>query len=252
MNNSHVFSIYVKSISLLLAGIKEQHIFVFNDKELHKRLIRVLRLKVKESVILFDKQVHVVCSLQAKTFEQNKKVFVYILKIEKNKSFVPEIVLCPSLLKKNSFEYVVYMAAEMGVQTIRPVLSEKVKRSWGGDRERDRLEKIIISACEQSKNFSIPELCEPILLSDLVTMDADGIRVVFDVGGKPLFNLLRSLHENTTKKIFLLFGPEGGFTQEETDFVIKSNFFYYNLTPTVLRAVEAVAVGLGSVRSVGF
>jgi len=47
-----------------------------------------------------------------------------------------------------------------------------------------------------------------------------------------------------------MFGPEGGLTKQEEDLLKENDFEFYVLTPTVLRSVEAVAVGLGSVRSI--
>jgi 16S rRNA (uracil1498-N3)-methyltransferase len=253
MSTAHMFSIYIKNLSSLLADVKEKQLFVCNNKNLHKRLTRVLRLKPEEHVILFDKHIHVTCCLQAKTYKQNKQVSVFILKIEENKPFVPEIVLCPSLLKKNSFEDLVYVAAAMGVHIICPVLSEKVKRVWGGSKERERLEKIIIAACEQAKCFSIPELCEPLSLTEYVqTIDAETRKIAFEVDGVPLFDVLHSLHNKTHKKVVLLFGPEGGFTNQEIDLMKNTGCTCCKLTPTVLRSVDAIAVGLGSVRSMRF
>lgn len=248
--DKHIFSIYVENLSTLIEAATVTQ--TFTDKDLHKRITRVLRLQPEEHIIFFDKQIHVRACIQAKTFEQKKQVFLSVLSIDKNKPLVPEIMLCPSLLKKNSFEDVVYIASAMGANVIQPVLSEKVVRRWGQKKERARLEKIIISACEQSKHFSLPELCEPIALQEFVkTIDADTTKIFFDVDGDPVFSLLNSLHNNKIKKMVLVFGPEGGFANSEVDLLKKTGFACYKLTPTVLRSVEAVAAGLGCVRSVG-
>ena len=79
----------------------------------------------------------------------------------------------------------------------------------------------------------------------------DAKKVFFNIDGKPAFDLLKHVHENHIKKIMLIFGPEGGLTEEEITLLKSDNFEFYALTPTVLRSVEAVAVGLGSLRSVG-
>ncbi len=44
-------------------------------------------------------------------------------------------------------------------------------------------------------------------------------------------------------------GPEGDLTCEEKRMLADANFLFCALTPTVLRAQQAVAVGLGSFRS---
>ena len=44
-------------------------------------------------------------------------------------------------------------------------------------------------------------------------------------------------------------GPEGDLTQEEKDYLKQQGFVFCRLTPTVLRARQAVALGLGILRS---
>jgi 16S rRNA U1498 N3-methylase RsmE len=44
-------------------------------------------------------------------------------------------------------------------------------------------------------------------------------------------------------------GPEGDFTLEEKELLKKHNFIAAQLTPTILRAQQAVAISLGVVRS---
>ena len=51
-----------------------------------------------------------------------------------------------------------------------------------------------------------------------------------------------------TSKIFLLWGPEGDLTSTEKQQVLTAGFQFSKLTPTVLRASQAVAVGLGLIR----
>ncbi len=66
---------------------------------------------------------------------------------------MPEIRWCIPLIAKEAFEDIVYNFTAMGVASIQPLVTEKVKRSWGGDRERARLDRIMIAAAEQSKQF---------------------------------------------------------------------------------------------------
>jgi len=91
---------------------------------------------------------------------------------------------------------------------------------------------------------------KPVNLQNLLkSLQNDTKKVFFDVDGKPLLNLLNDLDKNQNK-IVLMFGPEGGLTKQEEDLLKENDFEFYVLTPTVLRSVEAVAVGLGSVRSI--
>ncbi len=44
-------------------------------------------------------------------------------------------------------------------------------------------------------------------------------------------------------------GPEGDLTKEEKAYLKEQGFLFCALTPTVLRAQQAVALGLGILRS---
>ncbi len=252
MNNSdkHTFAIYVSNISALATGLKVDQELQITERDLHQRIAKVLRLKSNESVILFNDKINVELQILSKTFENKKTVFGSILKIEQNKPLSPEIILCPFLLKKSFFEDVVYTAAQMGANFICPILGEKVQAKINWEKESERLHKIMIAACEQSKNFVLPKLQEPEELKTFLSKIGEGKKIYFDVDGKPLFDLLKDLHQNKSEKIFLVFGPESGLAEFEIDLLKSNDFQTYLLTPTILRAVEAVTVGLGIIRSI--
>ena len=245
---SHLFAIYIENLSQLQKG-KELEIV---DKALHQRLSRILRLKSGEQVTFFDKNINIQAVFLDETYASKKSIFVKVLNSKKNKALFPEIVFCPSILKKSSFEHVIYIAAQMGANSILPIMAEKSVKSFWSQKEKERLDKIIISACEQAKNFNLPELRDPIKLQDFIkncgTKKAG--KIFFDPEGGSLFDLLKKVNEKKVEKLFLLIGPEGGFTDSEMKLLEKSEFKSYCFTPTILRSIEASALALGSIRSV--
>ncbi len=251
--DKHLFAIYLDNLSPVICGVKAGDEFELKDRDLHQRLTCVLRLKEDESAILFDKKLNVEVILGTQTFKNKNTVFGIIEKIEENKSLKPQIIFCPALLKKRSFEEVLYLAAQMGANVIHPILTQKVQKNWWQKKEIQRCEKIMIAACEQSKNFVLPQLNEPLELQDF--LKEPGIlgknkKIVFETTGQPLFDLLAQLHEKKIDQIMLMVGPEGGFIEPELEILKENDFEFYSLTPTILTAVQATAVGLGSVRSV--
>ena len=253
-SNKHLFAIYEKNISQQIADLKKEQIFCLQDKALHKRVTTVLRLKENEQFIIFDQNYNATVAIEKETFRSKNKLTLKILSLNENKQIKPDITLCPALLKKNTFEEVVYYAAQMGGNIVQPIISEKVHKNWWSTSQAERLEKIMISACEQSKNFILPELKTPIKLQDLLQnvneIKEDTKKVVFEAGEKSFLDLLNKLSKNKFEKVFLFFGPESGFSQKELEILKENKFEFYALTPTILRAREAIAVGLGGVRSV--
>jgi 16S rRNA (uracil1498-N3)-methyltransferase len=161
----------------------------------------------------------------------------------------PSISFLLPLLKRDDYEGALYSLAELGVSSIQPVITQKTHTSWS-DRDADRAERILIAATEQSKNYAMPELKAPISLDKAVqAVDKGSIKVFFDPLGEAFFSVLRMLHDNQPQHIVLLIGPEGDLSSEEKKMVKEKGFIFCALTPTIVRAVQAAALGAGLVRS---
>lgn len=246
---AHKFSIYFKNLSEKTSGKKIDDEIDLDDCLLIKRVSDVLRLEQEENFLLFDEKQNAEFSLLKNT---KKRLHLKIVSISKNKEIKPEVILCLGLLKKKYFEEVLYLASVMAAAKICPLLTNQVHKNWFDEKTISRLQKILISACEQSKNFILPELQKPIKLETFLEKESfgDSKKVCFHIDGANLFELLSDLNQKKYDKIYLFFGPEGDFSSEELNLIKQSGIESYKLTPTVLRSVEAVAVGLGSVRSV--
>src|SRR5579862_4891714 len=153
MTDGHIFALF-SAQNIIQTGTNT--IFELRDQDLWTRIVRVLRLNSGECVILFDHNNNVLIELLPVTFERKGIITGYIKNISKNHVLTPEVNLYACLLKKEAFEEVAYVGAQMGVTSITPILSEKIQRKWGDEREIERLGKIMIAACEQSKNFVLP------------------------------------------------------------------------------------------------
>ncbi|MFH1644589.1 MAG: RsmE family RNA methyltransferase [bacterium] len=246
---SHIFSIYFADLSKKISGKKQGVEIEIIDRELIKRLADVLRLHTEETFLLFDEKQNIEFIVLKK---EKKKLHLKIISISENKKIKPEIILCCGLLKKKHFEDVLYLASVMAVGKICPLLTSQVHKNWFEEKTIERLQKILISACEQSKNFILPELQNPVELKTFIEKEPFGIskKVCFHIDGESLFELLSDLNQKKHEKIYLFFGPEGDFTSYELNLFKQAEIEFYKLTQTILRSVEAVAVGLGSVRSI--
>lgn len=238
--SKHVFAIYSPNLNII--GQQFERV----DKDLWHRITHILRLTTEEEVILFDGKQEITLKLLDKTFSGKNKIIGLISNIKTSTPITPQITLMPSLLKKEAFESVVYFAAQMGATTIQPLLTTKTHRNWNSEKEHARLTKIMIAACEQSKNFCIPELKAPI---DINEITKPPLGIYFEDDGTPLLTIAQKLVAQNPESITLAFGPEGGLTTTERQYLDACSFMCCALTPTILRAQEAVAVGLGTIRS---
>ncbi len=243
MSEKHIFAFYTDFF--IVPGPNTTH--EIHDQELMRRLSTVLRMKPNEPLILFDKThiVHAELLFFAKKFLR-----IYVKNIEIQQPLSPAVTLILPLLKRQALEEAVYSAVEIGVNTIQLVVTHKSQQSIT-QKEFDRLQAVIIAAAEQSKNYVLPVLQKPLAYKDSIASfdNSKALKIVCDPAGASLIDLLQAKNNKKNLDILVLMGPESGFMPEELDLALSHNFFQVKLTQGVLRALQAVAVSLGIIRS---
>ena len=235
--NEHEFALYVPLLSTLYKNAE----VILSDKDLVHRIGRVLRLKQKDSIVLFDKNKHGVGFI--KTIER-AVVVIEIEKLEVNQAIEPSIVVQVGLLKREALEHVVETLTVFGVDEIQLFMSEKIGRKWGGQKEFDRLERLMIAAAEQSKQFVFPVLKGPVPLLDLL-ISSSGYKVFCDPQGTSFFDFVAEKREYA---MTILIGPEGDLSDKEKMAVCKNNYTTCALTKTILRSELAATLAVGVIR----
>ena len=170
----------------------------------------------------------------------------HLTTLEKNVTITPHITLYQCLTKKTTFEEVVYIVAALGITKIVPVITHKIHSNWWQEKTIERLTSIAISGCEQAKNFVIPTITNPIKFSDKIPFDAHAKKILFEPTGQKLPLVLGQNLDCKSWEIVI--GPEGGLTDNEIDILTSQQFIPCSLTPTILRSIDAVTVGLGCMR----
>lgn len=152
---------------------------------------------------------------------------------------VPDFTLCAALLKKPNFDLVLEKATELGVRRIQPVLT---RRCVADRLNMNRARTIITEAAEQCARTALPELTEPLKLSELLRGWPDGRTLFFadEMGGETPFQLF----SETAGPAALLIGPEGGFDNSERSAIrdLKAARAI-SLGPRILRGETAAIAG---------
>ncbi len=240
----HEFALYVSGLSNFDYGKSDR--YVLQDPQLVHRISRVLRLHPEDLLILFDANMHFVAHIVS---IEKKRIVCAIKEVKQNVQIVPHITLWLPLLKREAFEQAIYSAVELGVNDIQFIHTAKEQRHWHGKREFERLHNIMVAAAEQSKNFALPTLHEPQSLDVLLDQSKGAQCIFFDVEGKPLLEVAQGLNKVPHQNYVVFIGPEGDLTEHEKFQLQKMPFLFVHLTPTILRAQQAVAVGVGALRS---
>lgn len=249
--SKHEFALYLESLSAIHATLSPNNIFTIDDPDLVHRITHVLRLAPEETLILFDRT----GTIQIRIREITKKKIVGILQsISLNTPLQPHITFFLPLLKRHDLETALYSLTEIGVQEIFLISTHKTQKGLpGSEKEFERLQRIIIAAAEQSKNFCFPTLRPPAPLEQaLELLKPDSTFIHFDPAGQDMLTIAQTVVAKKTTAIFLMVGPEGDMTFEEQELIKKNGALFCALTPTVLRSVQAISIGAGVIRSVCF
>ena len=208
-----------------------------DDKELLHQWLKVFRLKSSDRVIVFnggDFEYEGYFKILAKdeavlVIEKEKKV--------KNPIDI-ELHLFQSIIKKDNFEFVVEKCTEIGVSAFHPIISERSEKK---DLNIERINKIAKEAAEQSGKTILPEIFTPEALEKAI-FDFDGELFVLDFDGG---SIVETFAINTNKKIGILIGPEGGWTDREKILFDNKGIKSISLGSQVLRA-ETAAIAVSS------
>lgn len=243
---THEFALYTREL-LTHTSHKPGSRFTIPDGDLYHRIKQVLRLEPGQTCTLFNMQQHGLVKIIA---IDKKKIEAELLSLETNKALTPHITCLIPVLKRDALAEAIYTATEVGANNIQLVTTEKIHRKWDGTKELERLERVVIAAAEQAKHYALPTLLPPISLADAVTqLNPHAVRLFCDPAGQPFLPLLNKLANPATNNLVLLIGPEGDLVETEKALLSQRLFIFCALTPTILRAPQAVAVALGVLRT---
>ena len=129
-------------------------------------------------------------------------------------------------------------SVESGVKEITPL---SLDRSVKSNPSIERLNSISQSAGKQSMRSIFPKINPVSSLSDWYSRDAINI-VCFIESNRRLSDFKDEIFKanDDKKKISVLIGPEGDFSDEEKEFIYDKKFLKVNLGNTILRTETAV------------
>jgi 16S rRNA (uracil1498-N3)-methyltransferase len=157
-----------------------------------------------------------------------------------------------SLLNKpDKFEWALQKCTELGASRFVPVIAERSVSNALGANKRERWERIIQEAVEQSGRGALPILEDAISLAEAIDaesdrMDESGTHVVLMPALGADLSLEDALEDanNEDGSVSIFIGPEGGFSDDELFAANKRGILLVNLGPRTLRAETAALAAL--------
>jgi len=168
-----------------------------------------------------------------------------IISTEKiRKPISTDIVLAFGLIKSKALDLVIREASALGVGQFVPLFTQhSVKQGFNSDR----MQKIAIESLKQSGNFYLPEIHEPVELSDWLDM-AISVSVKLVAEQDHSISLQTALTKQIDhKKVAILIGPEGGLHSDEIESAVIKGFTPVSIHPYRLRTELAAIVAIASI-----
>ncbi|MGL5244575.1 MAG: RsmE family RNA methyltransferase, partial [Sarcina sp.] len=153
------------------------------------------------------------------------------------------ITLFQGLPKAAKMDLIVQKCVELGVNEIIPTITDRVDIKLKGEfKKLDRLNKISLEACKQSKRSEIPKVLEPIEFKNALEImkDMDLIVIPYEnATGYGVKSMIKAIDTSSIKNIGIMVGPEGGFEESEIEDLKHIGAHIVTLGPRILRTETA-------------
>jgi len=167
---------------------------------------KVLRLKENDNVRIFnDISGEWECSIKSV-----KKNIVTPLKLLREPRDEPGPSIVCALINPNKFSIMVEKITELGVKNIYPVITDYTQYKTFN---KQKVEQIIIQACEQSKRLTVPKIHETVKLKDFLGNLSENQKILVGVERENVAKMSHCIE----KDIIFAVGPEGGFSDREVE-----------------------------------
>ena len=202
------------------------------DKSQSHYVNKVMRVKVNETFSLFNSG----GEWEVKVKEITKGIVEFtVTKKLRHKENSKEIWLAFSPIKSNYFNFMIQKATELGVTKFLPIIFD---RTVVRKINKERLQKIIIEATEQSNRINVPSIEEPQNLKKFLSENKNKIDLIFtDLNTQ---NKKLDVKKLSKKPVCLVIGPEGDFSETEREEILSfDGTIPLKINENILRAETA-------------
>ena len=207
---------------------------------------RVLRLREEDALTLFDGRGGEYAARIAQIRRGGVRVEVGEHSAVERESPL-ELTLLQSIARGERMDLIVQKATELGVtrlvalETERSVVRLDAKQA---ERKAAHWRAVAIAACEQCGRNRVPAVEAPVDYAAALRRDAV-LKLLLDPTAKQPISRAGA----DVRSIALLIGPEGGFTDMESELARRADFEPRHMGPRVLRTETAAITALAALQA---
>ena len=221
----------MSNIRLFFSNLLSDNLTDKLDKSQSHYLTKVMRVKENEVFSLFNKE----GEWKAKILGISKSIVEFkTIKQLRQKKNMKELWLAFSPIKSNYQNFMIQKATELGVTKFLPIIFD---RTVVRKINKERLEKIVIEASEQSNRINVP-LIEPTQNLDNFLKKNSMDLIFTDLNSN---NKKIDKSKLTDKTICIIIGPEGDFSETEREEILSfKGVQSLKINENILRSETAV------------
>ena len=211
------------------------------DKSQSHYLVKVMRIKESEVFSIFNQN----GEWEAKVLKISKGIVEFkTIKQLRKKESSKELWLAFSPIKSNYQNFMIQKATELGVTKFLPIIFD---RTVVRKINKERLEKIVIEASEQSYRMNVPLIESPQTLDSFLKKDMMDL-IFTDLNSD---NIKVDKSKLIVKPICIIIGPEGDFSEAERDKILSfKGVQSVKINENILRSETAVISAISIVNYV--
>ena len=231
----------MSNIRLFFSDILSANMIDKLDKNQSHYLSKVMRVKENEVFSLFNKE----GEWEAKVLGMFKNIVEFkIIKQLRQKEITKELWLAFSPIKSNYQNFMLQKATELGVTKFLPIIFD---RTVVRKINKDRIEKIVIEASEQSNRINVPIIEEAQDLNGFLKKNS--MNLIFTDLNSNIKKIDKS--KFTDKPVCIIIGPEGDFSETEREKILSFKGVQpIKINENILRSETAVISAISIVNYV--
>jgi 16S rRNA (uracil1498-N3)-methyltransferase len=228
------------------AGVLNAGAVVQLEDEEARHISGARRLEPGAGICLFDGCGTVAYGTISELGARGRRVAVTLQQLAVHAPPAPAVHLVCALPKGDRQAVMIDMATQLGINSFTPLLTGHSVVKPGANAAQ-RLQRIAIEACKQSRQAHVPSFHEPVELGTYVhgTEDAHWIA---HPGGRRLREVLAT-DAPFTGGLRIMIGPEGGFTAAEAEAAVARGATMVDLGSTILRIETAAVMMTAAIRT---
>jgi len=225
-----------------------QHDTITLTRDDSHHLMDVLRLEIGASLVVCDGEGGEASAVI--TAYQSGILTVWIVDRKRQQDAGVAITLIQAVPKSQKMDLIIQKATELGICTIRPVMTDRGVVRLENERAEHRTirwQRIAFEAAKQCRTSWIPKVYPVASLVSVLGLNLalDALLIgSLEPGSRPLKTCLRELRERSVGSVGLLIGPEGDFSEREYELAKNAGALSVSYGPRVLRVETAALYGV--------